>query len=254
MNLDSLLPWLVTALLLSVRLSVAVAMAPGFGTHVPGLIRLVLTFGIASIAATQMLDAGKAMNLALQPIQLIVALAAEVVIGSLLGLGVHVVLGAFAFAGRLMDIQIGFGIGSIFDPVTRASANVLASMMGVLGMTLLFLTDAHLELAAMVAQSVTVLPLGELPELGDPLRPLLAVGALFSLGLALAAPVALALVLVDLAVGVAARNLPQVNVLMLLLPAKVLVGYFMLAITVTGWSPVIRQGFSMLGDLLGSRR
>jgi flagellar biosynthetic protein FliR len=172
----------------------------------------------------------------------------------LLGLGVHVVLSAFALAGRLMDVQIGFGIGSVFDPVSRSSSNAMGALMSVLGVTLFFTSDAHIELARMVAMSTTLLPLGQLPDLADPLRPALAAGSLFALGLALAAPVALALVLTDLVVGVAARNLPQVNVLILSVPVKVMVGYLVLALSVVGWSPLVRRAFALVGDVVGARR
>ena len=178
---------------------------------------------------------------------------AEIFIGALLGLGVHVLLAALALAGRLMDVQIGFAIGSVFDPVTRTSSNVLGSLVSLLGVTLFVISNAHLRLAQLIASSIDLLPLGEMPVLGDPMQPLLAAGAMFALGLAFAGPVAVALLLTDVAIAVVSRNMPQLNVLVLAIPIKVLVGYLVLAIAVTGWAPLMQQALAQTLRVMETR-
>ena len=106
----------------------------------------------------------------------------------------------------------------------------------------------------MLAGSLEVFPLGRLPALADPLAVVAAAGAMFSFGLALAAPVAVALVLTDLFVGIASRNMPQINVLVLSIPLKVLISYFILALSVRGWAPIAERMFALVGDVLGARR
>jgi flagellar biosynthetic protein FliR len=86
------------------------------------------------------------------------------------------------------------------------------------------------------------------------MRMLAAAGTMFSTGLALAAPVVLALLMTDVLVGMASRNLPQVNVLVLSIPLKVLVGYLVLAVSVSAWAPVAATLFDRVGDVLGAKR
>lgn len=254
MNADSYLPWLASVGLLTVRLIVAVALSPALASHgVPAGVRIVLTVALAALTFAGRSPAPEVASWVADPARLILPILAEGLVGALLGLGVHVVLAAFALAGRLLDVQIGFAIGSIFDPVTRTSSNVLAATMSLLGITLFFLCDAHLALVQLVSHSLDVLPLGELPALQDPMRPLLAAGSMFTLGLALAAPVAMALLLTDVAVGVASRNLPQVNVLMLAIPVKVIVGYAVLAVAVKGWAPLVSHAFEQAATALERR-
>jgi len=214
MSFDPFLPWIVSVALLTVRLTVAVALSPALSAYgVPATVRIALTLALAALAFAYRSPLSAAAEWAADPVRLVQPVLAEIFTGALLGLGVHVVLAAFALTGRLMDVQIGFGIGSIFDPITRTSANVLGSLVSLLGVTLFFVSEAHLALAQLVSDSIDVFPLGQLPALSDPMRPLLAAGSMYSLGLALAAPVVMALLLTDLVVGVASRNLPQVNVL-----------------------------------------
>jgi flagellar biosynthetic protein FliR len=185
------------------------------------------------------------------PALLIGPIVCEMLIGAVLGLGVHTVLGALALAGRLLDVQIGFAIGSVFDPVSGSSANVLGAIATLLGVTVFVTTNGHLALAQLVGGSIEVLPLGELPELADPLRPVLAAGSMFALGLALAAPVSMSLLLTDVALGVMSRNMPQINVMILAMPVKVVVGYLVLAYSVIGWGPLLQQGFRGFAVSLG---
>lgn len=254
MSPDLLVPWILSVALLTVRLTVALALSPAFSAYgIPATVRIALTVALAALTFAFRGPMPAAATWIADPVLLVMPVLAEMFIGALLGLSVHVVLAALALAGRLMDVQIGFAIGSVFDPVTRTSANVLGSMTGLLGVVLFVVSDAHLQLAQLIARSIDVLPLGELPALNDPLQPLLAAGSMFTLGLALAAPLATALLLTDLAMGVMSRNMPQINVLILAMPVKIIVGYLVLALTVIGWGPLLQQGFSRMADVLEAR-
>jgi flagellar biosynthetic protein FliR len=244
--------WLVATMLVSVRLTVAVGLSPAFSAFgLPAMVRLVLVMLLAAISQAAV---PSIQQVALATTSgLIEAIAAEVFLGMLLGFGVHVVLAAFAVAGRLLDVQSGFGIGSVFDPVSRSNQNVMGALMSIVGVTLFFLTDAHLALAAMLARSTEVFPVGRFPPLSDPMPLLSGAGAMFAAGLALAAPVSLALVLTDLFVGVVSRNMPQINVLVLAMPLKVLIAYFVLAVSVRARGPVIQRLFGLVSDVMGAR-
>jgi flagellar biosynthetic protein FliR len=249
---DGLSLWLSSVLLLSLRMTVAVALSPAFASYgIPVSVRLVLVFLLAALSQSASL-ATTALTIQ-SPDQWVASAVAEVFLGMLLGLGVHVVLAAFAIAGRILDVQIGFGIGSVFDPVTRSSQNVMGALMNLAGVTLFFVTDADLSLAAMLAGSLKLFPIGQFPAFGDPFSFVSAVGSMFAMGLSLAAPVAVALVLTDLFVGITSRNMPQINVLLLSIPLKVLIAYFVLALSVRAWSPITQRMFAIVGDVLGAR-
>jgi flagellar biosynthetic protein FliR len=56
---------------------------------------------------------------------------------------------------------------------------------------------------------------------------------MFSLGVALTVPVLAVLLLVELGLAVVSRVLPQMNVIMVMVPAKVAAGLVVLALTIT---------------------
>jgi flagellar biosynthetic protein FliR len=251
-NLDPLLPWLLSVALLTMRLTVALGLSPAFTAYrVPASVRVALIVAIAALTCAYRGALPAAAGWVANPTLLVMPVLAEVFVGALLGLAVQVVLAALALAGRLMDVQTGFAIGSIFDPVTGASSNVLGSIAGLLGISLFIIGDAHLQLVRLLSESIDVFPLGQFPPLSEPLLPLLAAGSMFALGLALAAPLVAALLLTDLAMGVASRNMPQINVLLLAMPVKVIVGYLVLTLSVRGWGPLVSRGFAHMTDVLG---
>jgi flagellar biosynthetic protein FliR len=246
------LPWLLCVALLTVRLTVALALSPALSAYgVPAAVRVALTMLLAALTFADRAPPAQAMTWASDPASMLVPVMSEVLIGALLGLGVHIVLAALALAGRLMDVQTGFAIGSVFDPVTRTSSNVFGTITALLGVVLFVLSNAHLQLAQLIAHSLEVLPLGTLPAFDDPMKPLLAAGSMFTLGLAFAAPVAIALLLTDLVIGVASRNMPQVNVFVLAIPIKVVIAYLVLAFSIIGWSPLLQRSFSRVTGAVG---
>jgi len=252
MDMEPFVPWLICVALLTVRLTIALALSPAITAFgVPASVRVALTVALAGLAYADRNPAPDAAGWAASPSSLIMPVMVEIFIGALLGLAVQVVLAALALAGRLMDVQVGFAIGSLFDPVSGTGSNVLGAMMGLLGATLFMASDAHLQLAGWLAQSIDVFPLGQPVTLNEPLRPLLGTGFLFTLGLTFAAPVVVALLITDLAMGVAARNMPQVNVLLLATPVKVIVAYTVLIFAVRGWGSLLGQGFRRAAEALG---
>jgi flagellar biosynthetic protein FliR len=254
MTSATLLPWAFSVMLLTVRLTVALALSPALGSYgVPAMVRIALTIALAVLTFANRAPVPAAAGWLASPGAMITPVLAEIFVGALLGLGVHVLFAAFALAGRLMDVQIGFAIGSVFDPVTRTSSNILGSLMSLIGVALFVISNAHLELARLVACSIDLLPLGVMPALNEPMQPLFAAGSMFGLGLAFAGPVAVALLLSDVAIAVASRNMPQLNVLVLAIPVKVIVAYLVLAIAVTGWGPLVQQALRQTLRLVEAR-
>lgn len=254
MNAATLMPWAICVMLLTVRLTVAIALSPALASYgVPAMVRMALTIALALLTFADRAPVAAAADWLAAPSGLIAPVLAEVFIGALLGLGVHVVFAALALAGRLLDVQIGFAIGSIFDPVTRASSSILGTLTSLIGVALFVLSNAHLQLAQLVSSSIDLLPLGQFPVLHDPMQPLLAAGSMFALGLAFAGPVVIALLLTDVAIAVTSRNMPQLNVLVLAIPIKVVVGYLVLSIAITGWGPLMQQALGQTVRMLGAR-
>jgi len=221
---------LLQALLLSVRVAALLLVSPLFqAAKVPAPAQILLVLGL-SLALS--------LNLGPAPLQgltttgaWIQAIGIEFVLGATLGLGVSLALATFSVAGRLLDIQIGFGLAQVFDPGTQRQVSVLDAAFTRLGVLLFLVLQGHHALLRALALSAERFPPGSNWHLAWAADAVFAQAAgLFALGFALAAPVVFCVLLVELALGVLGRNLPQMNMFVLALPVKVVVGLVALSL------------------------
>ncbi|GAB3771717.1 type III secretion system export apparatus subunit SctT [Ramlibacter monticola] len=216
--------WIVTMLLLSARIAALLLMTPLlYAASMPLLVRVLVTLGFSCVIALPF--AGSPATVPQEPGPLLQALLREVTVGATLGLGVLMAFAGFGLAGRLVDVQVGFGIAQVFDPLTRSRMPVLSSIFALFAAVFFFLVNGHHALLRGIAYSVERFPVGQSPSLAGAAEAIAReAAALFTLGFALAAPIVLGLLLVDFALGVIARNLPQLNMLVLGVPVKIVAG------------------------------
>lgn len=223
-------PWIAGVLLLSTRVAALLLLTPVlYAVPVPLTARLLITLGLACVIA---LPFQGQFDFSPRDIgELLRAVMHEAAVGATLGLGVLTAFAGFALAGRLIDIQVGFGVAQVFDPLTRTRVPVLSSVFSLFAVVFFFVVNGHHALLRGIAYSVDRIPVGSGVSTLNAAEPLVRqMGALFALGFALAGPVVLVLLLLELTLGVLSRGLPQLNMLVLGIPLKILAG--MLALSV----------------------
>jgi len=212
--------------------------APLSSMAVPPTVRLLFGIAFAIVLASALPAVSLAPDLAPGP--LLFAGLCEVALGATLALGVNMAFAAFSIGGRLLDVQTGFGIGQVFDPVSRQQTPVITSAFSQLAMVLFFVTDTHHNVLRGLALSMDAIPPGSPWLLQQAALPLMQqASSMFSLGFAMVAPVVFCLFLVEVGLGVLARNLPQMNMFILAIPVKVVVGIAALSVSFVALSGVI---------------
>jgi flagellar biosynthetic protein FliR len=236
--------WSSAAVLLWLRLGVLFFMTPVFsGFNGPPAVLAILSLALAGLMAAATpthAPAPTALGAFLWAAML------EVGLGMLLAFGVHAAFAAFGMAGQMLDLQIGFGTGNIFDPVTRADTPVLGATMNILAAVLFFTVDAHHAFVRGIAFSVAQVPPGSMAMHLHPEAVVAQFGAMFSLALAMAAPVLFMLVLLEAGLAVISRMVPQMNVYFVGLPLKILVGLAALGAAATTMAPVMARAFAAI--------
>ncbi len=172
----------------------------------------------------------------------------ELIIGLGFGLVFRFLFAGIQMAGNLVAIQMGFGMATLLDPQTQAQNTFLAEML-VLFATLIFLTlNGHHVLLRLLAQSFQEVPLqagislpgslfAYIPSLGR---------LMFDLALQLLAPVLALLFLTQVSLGLVARAVPQIQVMIVGFPLTIAVGLFFLSITLMIAGPALIDKFGSL--------
>lgn len=132
-------------------------------------------------------------------------------------------------AGHLIGTQVGIGWGGIFDPQFGESTETFSQVQRVLGVLLFFAVDGHLRLWEVLAHGFEWAPAGRVcfsPEVAGHWSR--AFGDLLLSGVKLAAPVGAALWLLTFVIGLLGRAAPQMNLMAVDFPVRILAGLFIL--------------------------
>lgn len=155
----------------------------------------------------------------------VTAVLAQVAIGLVLGLLTNLLFAAFEVAGSLADLSGGFSYAQIVDPLSGQPAAAFSRLFTVCFSAIFFVSDAYQVVLGGFVQSFTALPLDHLPSLSTGTAGVLGHAATRVLlsALEVAAPLLGVLFLTDVALGLAARFVPQANAMSLAMPVKTLV-------------------------------
>lgn len=227
---------------------------------VPPTVRVAIVLGWAAVLAASIPAGALAAALpsntetglpALGP--LLAAVASEAALGMVMALGLNLAFAVFSFGARLVDVQIGFGMGQVFDPMTRQQLPVLSAVFTQVALVGFFLLDGHHALLRGVALSLEAVPPGQSWAMGLLLPAVVRqAGQMFSLGFAMVAPVVFCLTLVELGLGVLSRNLPQMNTLVIGVPIKVVVGLSALGLWAVGSGAVMQRAYATTFAIWGA--
>ncbi|WP_043115035.1 flagellar biosynthetic protein FliR, partial [Solimonas soli] len=192
------------------RISSALLIAPVLGSaRVPPRIRMLLVLLLTLLIAPQLPAPPSA---ALLSSGWWAILLQQIAIGLLIGFTLQLVFEAATFAGEMISASASLSFATLADPLRGVSTPVLGQFL-MIAVTLLFLAlGGHLQLIGWLARSFTLLPIGGdgvgLPQVRLLLR---FSGQLFAGGLMLALPVMIALLAINLALGVIGRSAPSLN-------------------------------------------
>ncbi|PHV05333.1 type III secretion protein [Janthinobacterium sp. BJB412] len=245
MTVDISPAWMLAVFFTAIRLGVVLVMTPILSS-LSGMVtlRVLLTLSLSAL-----LVSGLGARLPTVPLELgpvVLTALAELVVGLTLAFGVFAAFGAFSVAGKLLDIQSGFGIGNVYDPVTRAGAPLFATMLNLAGVVVFFGMDGHHALLRGIAFSLQQVPPGSGFRPLDVEAVIRQFGLMFSLGVALVIPVMLCLLLTETGLAVVSRVLPQMNVFVVGVPVKIVAGLGLFAMTVGTMQPVMARVYAAI--------
>jgi flagellar biosynthetic protein FliR len=165
----------------------------------------------------------------------IALLIKEVLVGFTLGFIASLVFEAVQVAGRIVDFQRGSTMGELYAPQVQSRVSELGQFKLQLAIVLFIAVGAHRLFIKSLLESYEFIPALTFPNFTPGWSPAAELivkmtAAVFTIGLQLAAPALIALLLTDLFFGIINRVAPQVNVFFLSMPVKMLVGIIVVLI------------------------
>ncbi len=182
----------------------------------------------------------------------------QLAIGALTGLILQVVVAAMVVAGQAIATSMGLSMANLMDP-NMGTVPVISQFLIILGSLIFVGAGGHAILLGLILESFHTLPVGTSIFSPESLGLLMRWSSMMFLGAVLVAlPVKIAMLFVNVGVGIITRAAPSLNIFSVGFPASVIVGFLVL-LTFLGsiigridWLWV--QGFSTVRELLGVPR
>jgi len=162
-------------------------------------------------------------------------LAKEVFVGFTLGFVATLVFEAVSVAGRIADFQRGSTMGELFAPQLQERVSEMGQFKLQLAIVIFLTVGAHRFFISALVRSYEFIPALRFPHIEAGWTPAaefltLMTGSVMSIGIQIAVPIVITLLLTDLFFGLINRVAPQVNVFFLSMPVKMWIGIFVLAV------------------------
>lgn len=230
--------WATGLALSSTRVAAFAVASPIYSRVIPmpGRIALVLVLGFFFAESVPAPDLASLVGAGL----------ANALVGVVLGFLTGVLFYVFQVAGGLLDFSSGLSISGVLDPMTGQQEAIYGRSFGLMAGALFLVLRGDQLLVAGIGRSVEAVPLGGMPAVDAGLADL-AVSLVSKMMLAaveLAFPALAALFLVELALGLATRMVPQINAFLVGLPAKIIVSLVLVSL-------VAMTVPSLMGGVLG---
>jgi len=201
-------------------------MLPFFGTYIlPNLVKagLALMISIVLLAVVRP-DPMLFPEGLLDGLNLIVS---ELILGLVIGLTIRLFFAAIQLAGQLVGFQIGFAIANVIDPESGGHSSILSQMGYWVAILIFLVLDGHHVLLRTLADSFSIIQVGCLSFREALFHKILgASGDMFAMAIKIGAPAIAALLFTSAAFGIVAKVVPQMNVLIMAFPLKIVVGLF----------------------------
>lgn len=234
------------------RLSIVVFMLPVFSSsQVPSFLKACI-----AVAFTAMLYPSLRpvlSPLSFEPVNLLVAVAGELVFGMLFSLSILLVFAGYQTAGELISFEMGFGFAQAADPQSGAHATLISIWFQLLA-TLIFLgLNGHHVLLRGIVDSFRTIPIGAFSLTPEVYHRFIGFSTcVFVIAIKVAAPITVVLLVTQVGLGLMAKFAPQFNILMNSFPLTIFLGLMFMSFSVLVWGDAMQRHFKELFHFLMS--
>ena len=243
-------------LLIFIRMTGLFVIAPIFGRrNIPVYLKIGFSFMLALILVNsiglQVLDFNNIY-------EYFILVLKEFLVGITLGYVSYLIFSAIYLAGQMIDMQVGFGVVNVIDPLSNIQVPITSTFYFIFSMLIFLLCKGHYILIRALFYSYDFVPLGKAAFGPDLMNNILRIfGDVFIVSFKIGAPILAAILISDMALGIISKTVPQLNVFMVGMPLKILLGLAVIVLTLPMFVSLVenlikvmdRDMYSILKDM-----
>lgn len=174
----------------------------------------------------------------------------EISTGLILGLITNISFEIVVMAGSLLDLHIGLSMVNVVDPNSKANTTISGNLLHYIAVMIFFVVNGHHIILKSLIESYKLLSMGTSILNQENMMVLISIIIqYFIIGLKIAIPIIIVILMTDIAMGLVSRAVPQINVMILGMPVKMLVGIISIAIFLPIIVKVFKSNISYLPDI-----
>src|SRR5690625_203399 len=185
----------------------------------------------------------------------IVLLLKELIVGLLIGLVAYIIVSAVQIAGGFVDFQMGFAIANVIDPQTGAQSPLTGQYFYIIALLFLLSVDGHHLIIEGIFHSYELIPIDSfIPFQHEEIAHfmIMVFNKMFLIAFQMAIPIVGCLFLVDVALGIIARTVPQLNVFVVGLPIKIFISFVVILFFLGLYMTLVKTLFTTLFETMRS--
>lgn len=217
-------------ILILIRVTSMIAVAPFFnGREIPRRLKVALAF-FFSLMIVGMVDYNAIRYQG--NVGYTILVLKEGITGVLIGLGSQLAFYILNFAGHMIDMEIGFSMVQEMDPTTRVQSTVTANLYSYVFMLLFLVSDMHYFLVDAIFDSYQLIPVGGARISGNLYTVMITyVTDYFVIGFRIILPIFACILVINIVLGILAKIAPQMNMFVIGMQLKIIVGLFLVFVT-----------------------
>ncbi len=208
-----------------IRVSSILMLVPVFGdARIPAAVKWGLSLMISFIIFP-LVRAGFPAGVTIDPLTLLSGIGGEMLIGITIGFAARLVFSGIQIAGEILGFQMGFSFASVADPMTNIQVTLISELHYLLGLMLFMSVNAHHIFISAIADSYGLFPPLGVHFAGSFFQGILIIfREIFVIAIKISAPVMAVLFFSNIAMGMVARTVPQMNVFAINFPLQIGIG------------------------------
>ena len=239
-------------LLLFLRVSGILMGSPIFGRkNVPTLSKIGFC-AVLTLVFLMCLPAPQTYPVHVHLLEYVLLCLRELLFGAAMGFVLTAMFSIALTAGSIIDYQIGFYMASIYDAQNNIQSPLSGSLLNLMLLVMFFSVDGHLKLIDILYRTVEAVPIGATAPASEILWAAAeVVSRALVLSVMVAMPVLAAGMMLEAALGATIRTVPQLNMFVVGIPLKIIVGLLMLGLTLTVFAEFSKGIFNKTFDYIG---
>ncbi len=157
----------------------------------------------------------------------------EILIGLIMGFVVKIFFQIYPFIGSLLSTQGGLGMSIIMDPTSGTQSTLIGRLYNLSLGAFFVLSGGYHWLIHTLVESFNLIPIGrEVLGTSTVMTIVDTIGRYFEIGFKLSMPIIAVIIIVDVAMGILARTVPQMNMFVIGIPLKMLIMFILMILTI----------------------